>query len=77
VLVLGLKRDARSGVEDDQLIYPPEGHRVAQELRADRYMECSAITGELLEEAFEDLCTSGIKTTTEAGGQSEGNCGIM
>lgn len=50
---------------------------MAQEMRADRYVECSAVTGELIRPAFEDICKTAIATTTEIGGQSEGGCTIM
>ncbi|KAJ5141523.1 hypothetical protein N7526_002518 [Penicillium atrosanguineum] len=53
VMLLGLKRDLRKEGED--IIYPQETYRIAQELRCDRYAECSALTGELLKETFEDL----------------------
>ncbi|KAK2789647.1 hypothetical protein FQN52_005986 [Onygenales sp. PD_12] len=75
VMVLGLKRDLR--VENSTTIYPQEGYRIAQELRCDRYAECSAITGELIPEVFEDIATVAAKTTTEAGGQSKGGCVVM
>ncbi|KAK2739226.1 hypothetical protein FQN55_009506 [Onygenales sp. PD_40] len=75
VMVLGLKRDLR--VENSTTIYPQEGYRIAQELRCDRYAECSAITGELIPEVFEDIATVAAKTTTEAGGQSRGGCVVM
>ncbi|KAL8309680.1 hypothetical protein RB601_000016 [Gaeumannomyces tritici] len=77
ILVLGLKRDLRSEDDPNGIIYPQEGHRIAQEMRADNYMECSAVTGELLSEAFEDVFKAAVKTTTDEGGQSEGGCGIM
>lgn len=77
VLVLGLKRDLRSEDDLNGIIYPQEAYRVAQEMRADKYMECSAATGELVTEVFDDICTTAIRTTTPAGGQSEGGCAIM
>ncbi|KAK4241044.1 P-loop containing nucleoside triphosphate hydrolase protein [Achaetomium macrosporum] len=77
VLVLGLKRDLRSEDDPNGIIYPQEAYRVAQEMRADKYMECSAVTGELMEEVFDDICTTALKTTTPDGGQSEGGCSIM
>ncbi|KAI9849771.1 MAG: hypothetical protein M1830_007088, partial [Pleopsidium flavum] len=46
VMLLGLKRDLR--VEDEHTIYPQEAYRIAQEMRCDRYAECSAVTGELM-----------------------------
>ncbi|PGH12010.1 hypothetical protein AJ79_04519 [Helicocarpus griseus UAMH5409] len=75
VMMLGLKRDLR--VEDEETIYPQEAYRIAQELRCDRYAECSAVTGELIPEVFEDIARIAAKTTTEAGGQSKGGCVIL
>ncbi|KAK2629928.1 hypothetical protein QTJ16_000748 [Diplocarpon rosae] len=79
VLFLGLKRDLRSEKAENGIIYPQEAYRVAQEMRCDRYLECSAVTGELVHEVFEDICRtaamSGKKDGT--GGLSEGGCDIM
>lgn len=77
MLVLGLKRDLRSEDDPNGIIYPQEAHRVAEEMRADRYMECSAVTGELLAEVFDDICATALKTTTPEGGQSDGGCAVM
>lgn len=77
VLVLGLKRDLRSEDDPNGIIYPQEGYQAAQEMRADKYMECSAVTGELMAEVFDDICTTALKTTTPEGAQSEGGCAIM
>lgn len=38
MLVLGLQRDLRSEDDPNGAIYPQEAHRVAQEMRADRYI---------------------------------------
>lgn len=54
-----------------------KAYRIAQELRCDRYAECSALTGELLPETFEDLARLAAMTTTEKGGQSAGTCTIL
>ncbi|KAJ5481328.1 hypothetical protein N7475_000140 [Penicillium sp. IBT 31633x] len=75
VMMLGLKRDLRREGED--IIYPQEAYRIAQELRCDRYAECSAATGELLAETFEDLARLAAMTTTEKGGQTEGSSCII
>ena len=77
VMVLGLKRDLRSEDDPNGIIYPQEAYQVAQEMRADKYAECSAVTGELLTEAFDDICSTALKTTTPDGGQSTGGCAIM
>jgi Ras family protein A len=76
-LVLGLKRDLRSEDDPNGIIYPQDGYCAAQEIRADKYMECSAVTGELLTETFEDICKTAFKTTEDAGGQAEGGCSLM
>ncbi|KAL3482277.1 P-loop containing nucleoside triphosphate hydrolase protein [Aspergillus californicus] len=75
IMMLGLKRDLREPGED--IIYPQEAYRIAQELRCDRYAECSAVTGELMPQAFEDLARLAFMTTTADGGQSKGGCVVM
>ncbi|PYI25650.1 Rho-like small GTPase [Aspergillus indologenus CBS 114.80] len=72
IMVVGLKRDLR--VEGEGIIYPQESYRIAQELRCDRYAECSAATGELMAETFEDIARMAGMTLTAAGGQSTGGC---
>ncbi|KUJ15323.1 P-loop containing nucleoside triphosphate hydrolase protein [Mollisia scopiformis] len=77
VLLLGLKRDLRSEDDPNGIIYPQEGYRIAQEMRCDRYLECSAVTGELVHEVFEDICRTAAKSTKDEGGLSEGGCVAM
>ena len=71
VTLLGLKRDLRK--EGEETIWPQEAYRIAQEMRCDRYAECSAVTGELMHEVFEDIAKVAAKTMTTAGGQSQGS----
>ena len=54
-----------------------KGYRIAQEMRCDRYAECSAMTGELINETFEDIARTAAKTTTENGGLADGGCAIL
>lgn len=75
--MLGLKRDLRSEDDPNGIIYPQEAYRIAAEIRADKYMECSAVTGELLQLAFEEICQMAVKTTGSGGGQSDGGCCLM
>ncbi|KAI9680408.1 MAG: hypothetical protein M1822_007166 [Bathelium mastoideum] len=70
VMLLGLKRDLRRE-SDPEMVIPQEGLRIAQEMRCDRYAECSAVTGELCREVFEDLAKTAAMTTTAKGGKSE------
>ena len=58
-------------------VMPQEGLRVSQELRADRYAECSALTGELCREVLEDIARTAAKTTTDAGAKGEAGCSVM
>jgi len=82
VMLLGLKRDERNEnrLEDGtfECVMPQEGLRVAQEMRCDRYAECSALTGELMWEVLEDITRTAARTTTENGGLSQTNtCCVM
>jgi len=72
VMLLGLKRDLRRVGEGS--VFPEEGVRVAQEMRCDLYAECSALTGELVDEVIEDVARTAAKTTTEGGGLGLGGC---
>lgn len=82
-MVLGLKRDLRrlemgeDGKEREVGVWPQEGVRVAQEMRADRYAECSAQTGELMDQVIEDVARGAARTRTEKGGLGEGGCVVM
>ena len=54
-----------------------QGHKVAQGLRCDLYCECSAMTGELMEEVFEDMARKAARTTTSNGAINENECSVM
>jgi len=71
VVVLGLKRDLRNDDGEEGMVFPQEGVRVAAEMRCDRYCECSAVTGELCAQVWEDIVKTAVATTTEQGGRSE------
>ncbi|KAI1376024.1 P-loop containing nucleoside triphosphate hydrolase protein [Hypoxylon crocopeplum] len=77
IIVVGLKRDLRSEDDPNGIIYPQEGYKISQEMRVDKYVECSAVTGELLKLAFEEICNTAAQTVTADGGQSEGGCVIL
>lgn len=80
-MLLGLKRDERTDKKSEDGLYehvmPEEGLRAAQEMRCDRYAECSARTGELMWEVLEDITKTAAKTTTDAGGLSQGSSCII
>jgi hypothetical protein len=82
VMLLGLKRDERTENRLDdgtfECVMPQEGLQAAQEMRCDRYAECSALTGELMFEVLEDITKTAARTTTEGGGLSQnGSCSVM
>ncbi|KIW10623.1 hypothetical protein PV08_11587 [Exophiala spinifera] len=82
VMLLGLKRDERTEDRREdgtfECVMPQEGLRAAQEMRCDRYAECSAVTGELMWEVLEDITRTAARTTTENGGLSQqGDCCVM
>lgn len=58
---------------------PIKGHRVAQEMRCDRYAECSAATGELIDRVCEDIAHMAVKNEKESGdsGPFAGACILM
>jgi Ras homolog gene family, member A len=68
----------RSEKDPNGIIYPQEAYRIAQELRCDKYMECSAVSGELLREVWEDVCRTAVGSVEiEGGGLSAGGCTVM
>lgn len=85
VMMVGLKRDLRKEWTEQEKqahrlgesVMPQEALGVAQEMRCDRYAECSAVTGELCREVLEDVAKTAAKTTTEKGGRSDPGCTIM
>jgi len=77
IVVVGFKRDLRSETDPNGVIYPQEGYKVSQDMRADKYVECSAVTGELLKLAFEEICATAANGTSESGGQGEGGCVLL
>ena len=74
-MLLGLKRDLRGKVED--FVLPQEAFGEAQQMRCDKYAECSARTGELMWQVLEDITKTAAKTTTKAGGRTPGSCQVM
>jgi len=70
VIMLGLKRDLRRE-KDPTSIFAQEAIGIAQQMRCDKYCECSSFTGELCKEVFEDIVKTAAMTTTESGGKSE------
>lgn len=59
--------------------YKKKGHRFAQEMRCDRYAECSAATGELMDEVCEDIAHMAVKNekNSEESGPFASACILM
>jgi Ras homolog gene family, member A len=84
-MLLGLQRDLRSKktmLDDDgneiyECVMPEEGLQVAREMRVDCYAECSALTGELMWEATQDLTKMAAKTTVDNGDYATELCILM
>ena len=75
ICVLGLKRDLRA--EDDiESVFPHEAYNLSSQLRADMYLECSAVTGELMKQVMEDISKRALRTAADDG-QSDGGCTIV
>lgn len=80
-MLLGLKRDLRKQWTREQAempdelrteaisVMPPEGHSVAVKMRLDKYAECSAYSGELMDLVWQDLI--GMAVTVLKGGLNE------
>ena len=91
VILLALKRDLRKdwmtgdsegdrgAADEERSVMPLQGHGIATELRCDKYMECSAKTGELMGLVKEDLMRVAVGVRHGgSGGRSHGtNCCTM
>ncbi|KAF3930825.1 hypothetical protein ABW19_dt0200377 [Dactylella cylindrospora] len=81
-VVLGLKRDLRHGKPKEEFIDPMIGYKAAQALEVTGYMECSAVTEELIPAVVEDLVKKGldVKMGDVHGGNAVngmGSCHVM
>lgn len=94
VLMLGLKRDLRKREENpttdeeeavargesvpERSVMPQEGIRYAQEMRCDRYAECSAVTGECWEVCVKDVMGMAVRSLRPDAGRTLGtHCVIL
>ena len=82
VMLLGLQRDLRTAkvITDDEgrkqyeCVMPEEGLQAAREMRLDRYAECSALTGELMWEATQDITKMAAQTAYDTGDYASEMC---
>ncbi|KAK6536150.1 hypothetical protein TWF281_000396 [Arthrobotrys megalospora] len=75
-IILGLKRDLRHEKREGEYVDPLLGYKTAQSLECAMYMECSAVTEELIPAVVEDLVKKGldIKTGNAYQATGMGNC---
>lgn len=67
-----------STTQQYESVMPQEGLEAARLLHADRYAECSALTGELIGEVLQDLTRMAAKTTVDGSGREQGwGCFVM
>lgn len=84
VMLLGLQRDLRTarttldeaGNTQYECVMPEEGLQAAREMRLDRYAECSALTGELMWEATQDLTKMAAKAVVDTGDYASDMCTV-
>jgi hypothetical protein len=70
----------RGGQERDwefECVMPQEGLQAARDMGADLYAECSALTGELMWEAVEDMTKMAAKAAVEAQKEANSSCVVM
>ena len=88
VLLLGLQRDLRTAKKvhvegkeewEYESVMPEEGVQTAQAMRVDRYAECSAVTGELMWEAVQDLTKMAAQAAVdrETGREYASECAVL
>lgn len=84
-MLLGLQRDQRTaritldeatGEERYECVMPEEGVQAAREMRLDRYAECSALTGELMWEATQDLTKMAALSVVDTGDYASEMCSV-
>lgn len=69
IILVGLKKDTRriKGLPPDQLVSIDEAQQVARHIGAKKYMECSALTGEGVDDVFELATRTSLLVNKEPG----------
>lgn len=83
ILLVGLKKDLRSDPEavevmrkkSQQFVSARQGQEVANEIGAKKYLECSSLTGEGVDDVFEAATRAALLTFE--GGKGQGCCVIL
>ena len=67
LILVGTKKDLRGTDPSKTYVTPEQGKKVAEEIKAARYLECSAKTREGLKEIFEEAVRVYLQTPTTVG----------
>ena len=65
-IIIGLKKDFRNSDSQMVEVSPEEGRELAHQLRAEGYFECSAKTGEGVDEVFDATIQIGVQNELKA-----------
>ncbi len=83
VILVGLKKDLRDDPlaqeemrkKSFQFVTESEGHQASREIGARRYLECSSLTGEGVDDVFEAATRAALLTFEK--GERTGCCAIL
>lgn len=83
IILVGLKKDLRddpAAIEEmrrksQNFVQPSYGESIARQVGAKRYLECSALTGEGVDDVFEAATRAAL--TTDVEGRGAGCCVIL
>ncbi len=83
IILVGLKKDLRDDpiaieemrLKSQQFVSYREGHDTAHQINARKYLECSALTGEGVDDVFEAATRAALLTFEK--GEGNGCCVIL
>lgn len=82
IILVGLKKDLRDGSVDqitkpERLVQTFQGAEVASQIGARRFMECSALTGENVNEVFDNATRAALFVGAGSSGGNSSCCAIL
>ncbi|QLL31395.1 hypothetical protein HG536_0B02580 [Torulaspora globosa] len=73
IILVGLKKDLRNASEDnskaEEFVRPEDAQQMAKQIGAKKYLECSALTGEGVDDVFELATRTSLLVNKEPGRQ--------
>ncbi|SCW02046.1 LAFE_0E12970g1_1 [Lachancea fermentati] len=73
IILVGLKKDLRKNGDERDIVKKEDAEQVARAIGAKKYMECSALTGEGVDDVFEVATRTSLLVNKEPG---QGCCAI-